>query len=364
MRAGGGAGGVVVGVGRGHKLSVEVMEIILWQHYFLGRSTSRTADDLQTSTNTLTESTVRATINRYEETGIVDYPARAPRERLMTEHDRALMLGIVEEQPWLYLSEIAAELRALTYKDFTREYVHFELHAAGLSLKKMQIKQAARDDAQRAEYWQAVRKWVTHPEQLVFGDETGIDGRTARRKRGWGARNTRVNVIQVRHRGVHISILALFALDGFVSFNYVQGGYDTQAFVAAMRQMLPQVMGPYPGPRSVLVLDNCRIHHAERAALDDILHNIDGQGGRAIVLFLAPYSPIDNPIEFGFSVFKNCWRKHSDEWDTLDLEGAIRACMMRCYRDGQPAGAARHDPSAAATFDHCGYSLSGLKELC
>lgn len=77
-----------------------------------------------------------------------------------------------------------------------------------------------------------------------------------------------MNVIQVRHRGVHISILALFALDGFVSFNYVQGGYDTQAFVAAMRQMLPQVMGPYPGPLSVLVLDNCRIHHAERAALD------------------------------------------------------------------------------------------------
>lgn len=339
------------------------MEIILWQHYFLGRSTSAIADDLQTSTNTLTESTVRATIKRYEETGIVDYAPRAPRERLMSQSDRELLLEIVKEQPWLFLSEMAAELRAVTLKDFKREYIHFELHAAGLSLKVMQRVQAARDDDLRALYWQAVRKWVNHPAQLVFGDETGIDGRTARRKMGWGARNTRVNVIQVRHRGVHISILALFAQEGFVSYNWVVGGYDTQAFIAAMRQMLPQVMAPYPGPRSVLVLDNCRIHHAERAELDSILHNIDGVGGRALLLFLAPYSPIDNPIEFGFSVLKNCWRKHSDELDLLDIDAAIRECMLRCYQDGQPARAARRDPNAAATFDHCGYSIAGLKEI-
>ncbi|KAG8458681.1 hypothetical protein KFE25_008478 [Diacronema lutheri] len=180
---------------------------------------------------------------------------------------------------------------------------------------------------------------------------------------GWGLRGTRVNVIQVRHRGVHISILALFAQEGFISFNWVPGGYNTHAFVDAMRQMLPQVMTPYPGPRSVLVLDNCRIHHAERAELDSILNNIDGAGGRALLLFLAPYSPIDNPIEFGFSVLKNYWRKHSVELDALDLNEAIQRCLLQCYQDGQSADAAQRNPSAAATFAHCGYSVPGLKQL-
>ena len=59
----------------------------------------RIADDLHTSTDTLTESIVRATIERYEATGIVDSQPNKPCAKLMSELDQELMLAIMAEQP-------------------------------------------------------------------------------------------------------------------------------------------------------------------------------------------------------------------------------------------------------------------------
>ena len=57
-------------------------------------------------------------------------------------------------------------------------------------------------------------------------------------------------------------------------------------------------MNPFPGPRSVVVMDNCRVHHNGRIGsifeAQDILH-----------MYLPPYSPDFNPIEKAFSVLKN-----------------------------------------------------------
>ena len=53
-------------------------------------------------------------------------------------------------------------------------------------------------------------------------------------------------------------------------------------------------MNQYPAPRSVLVLDNCRIHHNEA------LVNIVRAAG-CLILYLPAYSPDLNPIEESFS---------------------------------------------------------------
>jgi transposase len=75
---------------------------------------------------------------------------------------------------------------------------------------------------------------------------------------------------------------------------------------------------PYPGPRSILVLDNARIHHAQE--IEDLIHNYGrlcsylcqwlltvSAGCR--VEFLPPYSPDFNPIEQAFSVIKSHLRR-------------------------------------------------------
>lgn len=64
-------------------------------------------------------------------------------------------------------------------------------------------------------------------------------------------------------------------------------------------------MNSYPAERSVLILDNARIHHDQ-----DLIEYIEAFGGR--VEFLLPYSPDFNPIETCFSIIKSFLKKHRD----------------------------------------------------
>lgn len=84
---------------------------------------------------------------------------------------------------------------------------------------------------------------------------------------------------------------------------------------------------PYPGPRSVLVFDNCNIHHAEeiRSLIEEearkymfsitllfyIYQYIFSLVCRLV--FLPPYSPDYNPIESAFSSIKAYLRRHHTE---------------------------------------------------
>lgn len=103
-------------------------------------------------------------------------------------------------------------------------------------------------------------------------------------------------------------------------------------------------LNPFPQPSSVLVLDNCGIHHTYEE--DHLRDMVEARG--AILLFLAPYSPIDNPIETSFNVFKACWKRNQIILNSLeDQHEAIRWCFENCYKD--PA------LSAQKSFARCGY---------
>ena len=80
-------------------------------------------------------------------------------------------------------------------------------------------------------------------------------------------------------------------------------------------------MDRYPGPNSVLVLDNARIHYDE-----EWISIVEGLGGR--VLFLPPYSPDFNPIETIFSVIKAWLKRHRDFVLTCDdpIYSILAAC--------------------------------------
>lgn len=364
-RAIGGASGTrLTSVGAGRRLSIDLLENILWQYYFVGFSPEEIAMCNRTSTQTICVATVYATIARFEETGIVDYTPAPTREKKMSDDVRGVLLRIVENQPWLYLSEMADDLAAEVGVRFSREYIHETLVDAKLSLKTMQRVAASRDELQRLEYWKAIKELITDPAQLIFGDETGIDGRTARRKMGWGGLGERVSVIEVWHRGKHYSILALYSLCGFTDFEFTEGGYNTDLFMAHIGQLIARNMNGWPDAQSVLVLDNCRIHHSQEADLKYMLGDqsqgglvTGGHGRGSMLLYLAPYSPIDNPIEYGFSIFKSCWRKHGQMLSQSDLRTAASWCFTSCY-SSQPATAARRDDDARGTFEHCGYMFA------
>lgn len=63
--------------------------------------------------------------------------------------------------------------------------------------------------------------------------------------------------------------------------------------------LYPQLpfMTPFPGPQSVLLLDNARIHHSDEVTA--LVHSFG-----CLIEYLPPYSPDFQPIELAFSVIK------------------------------------------------------------
>jgi len=97
---------------------------------------------------------------------------------------------------------------------------------------------------------------------------------------------------------------------------------------------------------SILVLDNCQIHKTRLAEFEAM---VEAQGAKLV--FLAPYCPIDNPIEKAFNVFKQFWRLNFGFLEHLEAGtgacSAIEFAMGNCYKD--PA------TSALRTYTSCGY---------
>lgn len=56
------------------------------------------------------------------------------------------------------------------------------------------------------------------------------------------------------------SLLPAITTNGFIYSHIKVGSYNGDEFLEWLRGLLV-VMNPYPAPQSVLVLDNCRIHH-------------------------------------------------------------------------------------------------------
>jgi len=96
--------------------------------------------------------------------------------------------------------------------------------------------------------------------------------------------------------------------------------------IARLTLLKVPLLTPYPGPRSVVILDNCAIHHDE-----EIRQIIEVECGKlqsleyfactdsgtcskgAKLVYLPPYSPDLNPIEQAFSSIKAWLRRHEKE---------------------------------------------------
>ncbi|KAF8289104.1 hypothetical protein DL93DRAFT_2069241 [Clavulina sp. PMI_390] len=58
------------------------------------------------------------------------------------------------------------------------------------------------------------------------------------------------------------SILPAISLDGILHIQIVKGSFDGPTFCSFVERLL-RCMNPFPGRNSVLVVDNCSIHHVE-----------------------------------------------------------------------------------------------------
>ncbi|KIK73759.1 hypothetical protein PAXRUDRAFT_177572, partial [Paxillus rubicundulus Ve08.2h10] len=58
-------------------------------------------------------------------------------------------------------------------------------------------------------------------------------------------------------------ILPALTLDGIIANYIIEGSVTSERFVQFLKDHVMPFTTPYPGPWSVLIMDNCSIHHGE-----------------------------------------------------------------------------------------------------
>lgn len=335
-------------VERGHHggaaLSVDVKKNIIHMYYNVLMTVEEIAPLIKSPRRLLcgvNVRTVQDVLDFFELWHHVEDVPRAPRTSRMPEAHFEVLLEIVNQTPWFFLDEIAAEMLSRCHVPYHSGYCYAMLKRRGHSLVVMRRIARQRDEDQRFRYFLALSKILIRSSQLVFADEVGQDGRGSRRRRGWSLPGKRCDITEFLNRGKHISILALYSNEGFVNFNFKEGGYSAEDFMDAVKFMIIPHLQPYPQDNSILVLDNCQIHHTFGEALREMV-----EAAGAKLLFLAPYCPIDNPIECAFSSFKACWRRHGHWLDMPPLHEKIDFCFRSCGSNGA---------AAVKTYRKCGY---------
>jgi len=100
-------------------------------------------------------------------------------------------------------------------------------------------------------------------EQLVFIDESAANERTMDRKFGWAPIGLPAREIHPAKRSEQWSILPAYTLDGYITYDIVHGSYNAELFRIFIENKVLPLCSPFPGPRSVLIMDNASIHRSQ-----------------------------------------------------------------------------------------------------
>jgi transposase len=231
---------------------------------------------------------------------------RPGRHRVLSLGDIKFISALVERQHCIYLDEIQSQLYEHRHCKVSISTIMRTLRRLHLTHKTISAKALERNEIQRSAFMNRIADEVPNPDMLMFVDEAARNRRTSGRSRGWSSRGLRCFQRRFFVRGQRYSILPIITLDGIITHDIIPGSVTSARFIQFLRELVIPLTNPYPGPRSVLILDNCNIHHAEEVRIlveDEALCKL---------IFLPPYSPDFNPIEPAFFSIKSFLRRNPD----------------------------------------------------
>ena len=179
--------------------------------------------------------------------------------------------------------------------------IYRTLTKARWSRKAVRARAAERSHELRALWIGRQATW--NASQLVFLDESACNERTGDRKFGWAPIGRGCEVSHPTKRSERWSVLPALSVDGYLSYIIYQGSITAEIFEQFVEQQVLPHCTPYPGPRSIIILDNATIHKSAWLANLCEEHSV-------LLIFLPPYSPDFNPIEATFKDLK-AWVKRN-----------------------------------------------------
>lgn len=119
------------------------------------------------------------------------------------------------------------------------------------------------------------------------------------------------------------SALCGFDVKGFVDWYITTGTFKRECFLEAVKTTVIPHMNPFPGKRSVLILDNASIHKCT-----ELLALVNQVGG--LLLFTPPYCYDCTPLDNGaFGWVRRYLQKHSAIFQQVSLEEALSKAFRR-----------------------------------
>ena len=281
---------------------------VVWQHMGMNMTYKQIGSRLQ-----IAPSTAHRIFNRFKATGDVvarRQPSR-PEARHLDGHHEVLILGIICDNPTVYLREICSMIAEATSVCVSASTVCRLLKRNGFIRKKVQNVAKQRSLQYRAEF--IARALLYRKEFFVWVDETGSDRRQAMRRFGYSLRGLPPVCHRFLVRGVRVSAISAICSEGLIGVELTTGSVNGDKFLDFVRGTLIPNMNPFDGlnPTSIIVLDNCSIHHVA-----DVVKVIEEAG--ILLMYLPPYSPDLNPIEETFSSIKYYLREHDEVYQAIN----------------------------------------------
>lgn len=171
------------------------------------------------------------------------------RPRKHTRHDLDLIAAHIEQTPDIYLGELAVAVArdnvAITVPTLARR-----IDSLGLSRKVPQRVPERRDEDERAAF-AAVLAAHAEPHQLVYLDETHVDGRDCLRTHVRGPVGERVHQVVDPRLGERYTFMGALTLDGMLAGTVLTGGVGGQQFFSFV---VNELVRPARSPLSPVLL--------------------------------------------------------------------------------------------------------------
>lgn len=236
-------------------------------------------------------------------------PSNAPRRRgplrRLSPADEDALLELLNKQPWLYLDEMVEFLK----EERDIEQVSVPTVHRVLRARRWSKKAACRTSKNRSEELRAAWRGEManlRAEQLVCVDEALFKKATGHRMTAWAPIGEPARYRCDLSRGSTWSILPAYTVDGYLDCTAIRPGYfNGEAFFRWVLDELLPCCEPFPGPRSVIVMDNVGIHTMFEESLR---REIEYAGCQ--LRYLPTYSPDYNPVEPTFHILKAWIRRN------------------------------------------------------
>ncbi|KIN95883.1 hypothetical protein M404DRAFT_164779 [Pisolithus tinctorius Marx 270] len=172
--------------------------------------------------------------------------------------------GLFSQELDLFLDEVKTWLTLEHDIVISTLTLAHNLTEIGLTCKILHKIAAERDEECHGDFWeQIIANFQGDSCEFMFMDETSKDEHTWACHYGHAMSGARVPLSDVLIQGDWYSLVAAMTVNGYIAAEVMEGSYDHDLFCDFITQQLLPTMNPFPAERSVIVLDNCCIHHNE-----------------------------------------------------------------------------------------------------